>query len=362
METTTTTQPRDASHYDFELPRELIAQHPLEVRTDARLMVVDRAAGSIEHVFFRDLPQYLREGDALVLNDTRVVPAQLVGYRRETRGRWHGLWLENEPMGEAGDRVFRLLCKTRSQLKSGHVIVLQDREGRDGCELVMLARLEGGVWAAKLLGSESVEEVLAKVGRIPLPHYIRGGNMVDDDIQAYQTVYAKHGGSVAAPTAGLHLNHALIRDLVDHGVQIVPVTLHVGLGTFRPIASERIDEHVMHAESGSLTAENANRLNRARAEGKRVVAVGTTSVRVLETAANDAGQFVGWAGKTSLYIQPGYRFHGLDALVTNFHLPRSTLLVLVRTFGGDDLIRRAYAEAVRQRYRFFSYGDAMLIV
>ncbi len=360
--TTTTTDLQDADHYDFELPRELIAQHPLEVRTDSRLMVVDRRGGTIEHAFFRDLPQFVREGDALVLNDSRVMPAKLVGFRRETRGRWHGLWLENEPTGEGTERVIRLLCKTRSKLQSGHVIVLQDRDGRDYCELVLLARLDGGVWAAKLLTDEPVERVLSQVGRIPLPHYIRGGNMVDDDIQHYQTVYAKHGGSVAAPTAGLHLSHALIRQLIDRGIQIVPVTLHVGIGTFRPIACERIGDHAMHAEAGSLSAENAVRLNRVREAGNRIVAVGTTSVRVLETAADDSGVFSAWSGRTDLYVQPGYAFRGVDALVTNFHLPRSTLLVMVRTFGGDPLIRRAYAEAVRQRYRFFSYGDAMLIV
>jgi S-adenosylmethionine:tRNA ribosyltransferase-isomerase len=362
MSSSLTGSPDLAADYDYDLPKELIAQQPLAVRSDSRLLVVDRRRQTIEHRFFRDLVEYLQEGDALVLNDSRVVPAKLTGYRKDTRGRWHGLWLENEPVSEFGTHVLRVLCKTRSALQPGHVIVLQDRNGRDHCELVMLTRLGDGVWAAKLNTELPVEQVLKEIGRVPLPHYIRGGNMIDSDVQDYQTVFAKNPGSVAAPTAGLHLTQAMVRQLVDSGIALCPVTLHVGLGTFRPIAGDRLSEHRMHAESGWLTAETATRLNKAREAGRRIVAVGTTAVRVLESASDPAGALGAWQGRTDLFIRPGHTFRAVDALVTNFHLPRSTLLVLVRTFGGDALIRRAYQEAVAQRYRFFSYGDAMLVV
>lgn len=344
--------------YDFDLPKELIAQHPLSQRSDSRLMVVRRSDRSIEHRHFRDLPEFLSEEDAVVVNDSRVVAARLVGYRKDTGGRWQGLWLESDP----SSNVVRLLCKTRSKLRPDQVIVLQDRAGRDFCELVMLATLADGSWAVRILSELDAMSILERIGRVPLPHYIRDGNMVDADLADYQTVYAKHPGSVAAPTAGLHLTQKLIGELVNAGITICPVTLHVGLGTFRPISASRLSDHKMHAETGELRADVAERLNRLRAAGGRIVAVGTTSVRVLETAVNEHGQFSAWTGSADLFIRPGFRFRGVDALVTNFHIPQSTLLVLVHTFGGSELMREAYSTAVQEKYRFFSYGDAMLIL
>jgi S-adenosylmethionine:tRNA ribosyltransferase-isomerase len=351
-------EPADLFQFDYRLPNELIAQHPLPNRSDSRLMFVDRTRGSIEHHHFRDLPGLLREGDALVVNDTRVVPAKLVGYRKDTGGRWQGLWLQSD----AQPHVIRFLCKTRSRLRPSEVITLLDRHGRDFCDLVLLARLGDGSWAGRLMSDSPPDEVLRQIGRVPLPHYIRGGNMVDADVADYQTVFAKHPGSVAAPTAGLHLTQSLLRQLVDRGIEVCPVTLHVGIGTFRPISVPRISEHAMHAERGELRADGAARLNRVRSAGGRIVAVGTTSVRVLESAVDKAGHLVAWSGETTLFIRPGHTFRAVDALVTNFHLPRSTLLVLVYAFGGSELIRRAYEAAVAEKYRFFSYGDAMLIV
>ncbi len=348
----------DVAQFEYRLPKELIAQHPLANRSDSRLMVVDRKRGTIEHQHFRDLPELLNGGDALVVNDSRVVPAKMIGYRKDTRGRWQGLWLETD----AQPQVVRLLCKTRSRLQPNQMIVLQDREGRDFCEMAVLAQLDDGSWAARLLTEMSPAQVLQQIGRIPLPHYIRDGNMVDSDVANYQTVFAKHAGSVAAPTAGLHLTQALLRTLVDQGLAICPVTLHVGVGTFRPISVHRLDEHQMHGEYGILRAENAGRLNERRSAGGRIIAVGTTSVRVLESAAGQDGKLAAWSGETRLFIRPGHQFRAVDALVTNFHLPRSTLLVLVYAFGGAELIRKAYEIAVAEKYRFFSYGDAMFIV
>ena len=226
----------------------------------------------------------------------------------------------------------------------------------------MLTRLNEGTWAARLMTDLEPAQVLQQIGRVPLPHYIRAGNMVDSDFANYQTVFAKHPGSVAAPTAGLHLTQSLLRQLVDRGIAICPVTLHVGIGTFRQIAADRLDDHRMHSEFGILRPEHAERLNQARAAGGRIIAIGTTSVRVLESAAGPDGTLAGWSGNTQLFIRPGHRFLGIDALVTNFHLPRSTLLVLVHAFGGEALMRRAYEAAIAEKYRFFSYGDAMLIL
>lgn len=345
-----------ADKYDFQLPRELIAQEPLPRRSDARLMVVSRQAGTIEHLHVRDLPDLLDPRDALVLNDTRVLPARLVGHRAETKGRWFGLFLGCDAQG-----VWQLLCKTRGHLRTGETIVLEDRDGREAARLTMLVKLDGGVWAARPDCDEPVLELLDRVGRVPLPHYIRGGEMVDADRKDYQTVYARNSGAVAAPTAGLHFTPALLEQIAALGVAIERLTLHVGIGTFRPISSDTLEAHQMHREWGRLDAATADRLNARRAEGGRVIAVGTTSVRVLETAAAEHGEIQPWEGETDLFIRPPYTFRAVDALLTNFHLPRSTLLVLVRTFGGDELVRRAYREAIRERYRFFSYGDAMLI-
>ena len=346
----------DTAHYDYELPRELIAQRPLGRRSDSRLMVVDRSSGQLEHHHFRDLPELLSAGDGLVINDTRVVPARLVGRRSDSGGRWEGLWLQADSGG-----FWRLICKCRGKLRIGERITLLDRDARDAAQLWLVEQQDGGQWVALPETEETTWELLERVGRVPLPHYIRGGEMVDEDRGHYQTVFADVPGSAAAPTAGLHFSASLLDELKDRGVEIVRATLHVGLDTFRPIQAETLDEHRMHSEWCSLSAQAAARLRDAKQHGGRVVAVGTTSVRTLETAA--AGREIeAWEGQTDLFIRPPYEFRAVDALVTNFHLPRSTLLVLVRTFGGEALMRRAYEEAIREEYRFYSYGDAMLIV
>jgi S-adenosylmethionine:tRNA ribosyltransferase-isomerase len=346
----------DVRNYDFDLPKELIAQRPVACRSDARLMIVNRAQHSLEHAHVRDLPEWLRPGDALVVNDTRVVPARLDGTRQLTGGRWRGLFLSADGQGN-----WQLLCKTRGRLQPGEQIVLRDRRGRDSVLLRMLTRLEGGMWAAHVESQLPTLQLLQEIGRVPLPHYIRRGEMIDEDERWYQTVYAARSGSVAAPTAGLHLTAPLLERLSRAGMTMQRVTLHVGLGTFRPIAAEDLEQHVMHREWGELTQEAAAALRTTRQTGGRIVAVGTTVVRVLESAASE-GRLAAWQGETDLFIRPPYVFRAVDVLLTNFHLPRSTLLVLVRTFGGDALIQRAYAEAIAQRYRFFSYGDAMLIL
>ena len=346
----------ELEQYDYQLPRELIAQDPLPERSDARLLVVRRETQSLEHRFVRDLPAFLASGDGVVLNDTRVIPARLVGYRTQTRGRWEGLYLGS---GEHG--VWKILAKTRGKIKPGETVTLQDRQQRDVCRLMLLDQVGQGLWAARPETSEETLVLLERVGRVPLPPYIRDGEMADADRQTYQTVYAEKPGAVAAPTAGLHFTPPLLKQLEDGGIELCRVTLHVGLGTFRPISAATLDEHPMHAEWACIDSPTVARLNGIRAAGGRIVAVGTTVVRTLETAAA-TGQLQAWQGETDLFIRPPYRFRAVDALLTNFHLPKSTLLILVRTFGGDELIRRAYDEAIREGYRFYSYGDAMLIL
>ncbi|MFO0897639.1 MAG: tRNA preQ1(34) S-adenosylmethionine ribosyltransferase-isomerase QueA [Pirellulales bacterium] len=342
-------------HFDYELPAELIAQEPLAQRSDARLLVVDRRSGELSHRYVRDLPELIRPTDALVLNDTRVVPARLLGRRAATGGRWEGLFLRADEAGH-----WWLLCKTRGKLQPGERITLE-APGTPPVSLYLISRLPWGGWLARPEIHEPTVSLLERLGRVPLPCYIRGGQMLESDRTRYQTVFAREPGAVAAPTAGLHFTPALLERLRGQGVEVSHVTLHVGLDTFRPIATDEIEAHPMHSEWGRITADTAARLAARRAAGGRIVAVGTTSVRVLETAAA-AGALAGWEGETRLFIRPGHVFRAVDVLLTNFHLPRSTLLVLVSALAGEDLIRRAYAEAIRERYRFYSYGDAMLIV
>ncbi|RMF90847.1 MAG: tRNA preQ1(34) S-adenosylmethionine ribosyltransferase-isomerase QueA [Planctomycetota bacterium] len=346
----------DLAAYDYELPKHLIAQKPVPNRADARLLVVDRASGELEHRHVRDLPEILQPGDALVLNNTRVVPARLVGFRKETGGRWEGLFLQH---GEQG--VWLVMGHTRGKLQPGEDIVLLDRHGRESIELHMIGQTPEGKWLAKPKVDLPLLELLERVGRVPLPPYIRKGEMLPEDREHYQTVYARVPGAVAAPTAGLHFTENLLDRLSSRGIEQVYLTLHVGLGTFAPVKTANLAEHRMHAEWGELTAESVERLRAVKARGGRIVAVGTTSVRLLETAAAD-GELKPFRGETDLFIRPPYTFRAIDCLMTNFHLPKTTLLVLVRTFGGDALIRRAYEEAVREEYRFYSYGDAMLIL
>ncbi len=346
----------EIDQYDYEVPRELIAQTPLAQRSDARLLVVRRDSGSLEHSYVRDLPELLSPGDCLVLNDTQVIPARLVGYRTNTGGRWEGLYLETDDSGN-----WRLISKTRGRLSPGETITLEDRGGQDSCRLMLLTKLDDGAWAARPETDEPPLKLLERVGRVPLPPYIRDGEMTDADRQRYQTVYAKKPGAVAAPTAGLHLTDDLLERLETEGVEVCRVTLHVGLGTFRPVSTERLGDHHMHTERGQIDSDTVDRLKHRRAVGGRIVAVGTTVVRTLETAAA-SGDLQAWEGETDLFIRPPYLFKAVDALMTNFHWPKSTLLVLVRTFGGDKLMERAYEEALKENYRLFSYGDAMLIL
>lgn len=345
----------DVDAYDYELPRELIAQEPLVRRCDARLLVVDRRRESFEHRHVRDLPGLLCPGDCLVLNDTRVIPARLIGQRVPTGGRWEGLFLE----AERG--LWKLIGKTRGRLSIGDRVQLTDVTGRDDAVLSLVERLDDGQWIASIDRREPPLVTLGRVGRVPLPMYIRSGQALPADRERYQTVYARQPGSVAAPTAGLHFTESLLSRLADEGIGNCRVTLHVGLGTFRPIESKSLAEHRMHSEWGEITQPAVEQLVGCRTRGGRIVAVGTTSVRLLESASR-GGSLREFAGLTDLFIRPPYEFKSVDALLTNFHLPRSTLLVLVRTFGGDALIQRAYAEAIRERYRFYSYGDAMLIL
>ena len=344
------------AEYDYELPRELIAQHPLAHRTDARLLVVDRSTATLQHHHIRDLPGVLREHDTLVINDTRVIPARLVGFRVQTGGRWEGLFLSADDEGN-----WRLLAKTRGKLLPGERVMLVDEAHREVFRLRLVLKQDDGSWIARPELARDALRLLEQVGRVPLPPYIRSGEMQALDRQRYQTVYADVPGSIAAPTAGLHFTGELLTQLESCGVRVVRVTLHVGLDTFRPVADENLTKHRMHSEWCRITPEAVATIAKNKSRGGRTIAVGTTTVRVLETAARD-GALAPFEGPSDLFIHPPYEFRAVDCLLTNFHLPRTTLLVLVRTFGGDALIKRAYQQAIEEEYRFFSYGDAMLIV
>ena len=352
----------EADLYDYDLPRELIAQEPLADRAAARLLHVRRAAGTIAHRRVRELPDILRPGDLLVVNDTRVVPARLVGRRASTGGKWEGLFLRIAAAGpHAGAWV--VLAQTRGRPALGERVMLVGRDGGDALELTLVGRAEGGAWLAVPDASGPFVDLLARVGRVPLPGYIRGGAEQPGDLERYQTVFAREAGSAAAPTAGLHFTEPLLEALAARGVGRASVTLHVGLDTFRPITAEKIDDHPMHTEWCACPAETAAAVAAAKARGGRVVAVGTTAMRTLETAARLAGPdggFPAWSGATDLFIRPGFSFRAVDCLLTNFHMPRTTLMVLVSAFASRGLVARAYDEAIRERYRFLSYGDATL--
>lgn len=336
------------NEFDYHLPAELIAQRPADRRDSSRLLVVDRASGSLAHRHFADLPEYLRAGDTLVVNDSRVLPARLKGIRLASGGTVELLLLQEL----APDR-WLALTRPAKRLRPG------DRMAFGALAAVIAEEREEGMRVVRFeVGDRPLRAWLEEVGELPLPPYIHE-RLVDPE--RYQTVYAREAGSVAAPTAGLHFTPELLSLLAQRGIQVAPVTLHVGLGTFRPVHVEEIAAHTMHAEYGVLPAETAAALAATRECGGRVVAVGTTAVRVLESAAL-MGQDAEWSGWTDIFIYPGFRFRAVDALITNFHLPRSTLLMLVSAFAGKDLIDRAYATAVEERYRFFSFGDAMLIL
>ena len=349
--------------FDYELPRELIAQHPRASRDESRLLVLDRATDAIEHRFFRDVADYLEPGDLLVLNDTKVVPARLVGHRA-TGGRVEILLIAPRPeqVGAGGGSVWRAMVKCRGHLQAGEAIAVEG--GALAC--TYCERTEGGDALVEFDRDEAaLREALEQVGRAPLPPYIKRPPEDDPDREAdrtrYQTIYARRPGAIAAPTAGLHFTSHVFDSLRAKGVGTATVTLHVGLGTFRPVKAERVEDHEMHAEWFELPLEAAQAVEAARAAGRRVVPVGTTATRVLEAAARSApwGPASGW---TDLFITPGFEFRLTDALITNFHLPRSTLLMLVASLAGRERILAAYEEAKRLGYRFYSYGDAMLIL
>jgi S-adenosylmethionine:tRNA ribosyltransferase-isomerase len=346
----------ELDQYDYELPRHLIAQNPAISRIDARLLIVDRKHNSLDHRYIRDLPEILRAGDCLVLNDTRVIPARLLGYRADTGGKWEGLFLEAAP-----DKAWRVLSHTRGKLTPGEPITLLKVDGKEDIRLILTVKEPDGTWIVRPQSDEDFFAILDRVGRVPLPPYIRNGQMLDTDRENYQTVYARVPGAVAAPTAGLHFTESLLRRLKEIGVFIARLTLHVGLGTFRPITAENLSEHQMHTEWGAIEPDAVDIIQTCRQRGGRTIAVGPPSLRLLETAAAD-GQLKPFRGLTDLFIRPPYQFHAADAMLTNFHLPRTTLLILVRTFGGDALMKHAYEAAIREQYRFYSYGDAMLIL
>ncbi|MFO0879011.1 MAG: tRNA preQ1(34) S-adenosylmethionine ribosyltransferase-isomerase QueA [Gemmataceae bacterium] len=334
--------------FDFALPPELIAQEPVTPRDQSRLLVLDRSTGALASHIFAELPQLLAPGDLLVLNDTRVVAARLVGVRPATQGKWEGLFVREHDGG-----LWELLLQTRGKLAEGD----QLQAGTLALELVR--KLPSGRWLLRPGEPGPFAEVLARHGQVPIPPYIRKGRADREDEVRYQTIHARSDGAVAAPTAGLHFTQELFDRLQAIGIERAFVTLHVGPGTFQPVKVDDVRQHRVEAEWGELPPATAEAIARCKARGGRVVAVGTTTVRVMESAGP---QSLGWSGLTDLTICPPYTFRVVDALITNFHLPRSSLLLLVSAFASLEQIRRAYAEAIRLRYRFYSYGDAMLIL
>lgn len=337
------------SDFVYELPEELIAQTPVEPRDHSRMLVFSRANGEVAHRHFYDLLEYLRPGDALVVNDTRVLPARLIG-AREGGGACELLLLRQK-----GPKLWETLIKPGKKLKPGSMVRFGD--GRLTAHIGEPTEAGGRIVTFHCEGP--LEAMLDSLGEVPLPPYIR---QKVDDPERYQTVYAREPGSAAAPTAGLHFTSPLLDHIREMGVDVIPVLLHVGLGTFRPVKAENVEDHVMHSEFYSISDDSAARVNAVRQAGGRIIAVGTTSVRTLESATADDGTVAGCSGDTSIFIHPGYRFKCVDALITNFHLPGSTLLMLISALMGRENALAAYDEAVREQYRFFSFGDAMLIL
>lgn len=351
----------DINQYDYELPKELIAQNPLADRAAAKMMVVNRSSGEILHRRVGDFIDLLTPQDVVVLNNTKVVPARLLGYRAQTGGHWEGLFLELAPQPDGQTPKWRLIGSTRGKLQPGECVVLQNVNGQDDISLRFETKSADGSWIVSPESDESYLSILDRAGRVPIPPYIRNGEMDESDINNYQTVFASVPGAVAAPTAGLHFSQQDLDSIRAKGVDIQYVTLHVGIGTFKPISVTKLSEHEMHSEYAELDDITADRLNQRRSAGGRLFAIGTTSVRTLESAGQ-SGKLLPMAGQTKLFIKPPYQFKAVDAILTNFHLPKSTLLVMIRAFGGDELIKEAYRQAIEQKYRFYSYGDCMVII
>ena len=337
------------SDFYFELPEELIAQYPLEKRDSSRLMVLDKKTGEIEHRKFHDILEYLNEGDTLVLNNTRVLPARLIGEKEETGGKIEFLLLKRIE----GDK-WECLAKPGRKAKVGTVFTFGDGK----LKAIVREIGEEGNRIIEFKYDGIFEQVLDELGQMPLPPYIHEKL---EDKERYQTVYSKEKGSAAAPTAGLHFTEELLKEIKDKGVNIAYLTLHVGLGTFRPVKVDDVNNHVMHSEYYHLDKENAELINKTKEAGKRVIAVGTTSSRTLETIGDENGRVREQSGWTDIFIYPGYKFKIVDNLITNFHLPESTLIMLVSALAGQDNIMNAYNTAVKEKYRFFSFGDSMFI-
>ena len=336
--------------FDYYLPEELIAQSPLMDRDSCKLLVLHKNTGEIEHKVFSDIIDYLRPGDALVINDTKVIPARIIGEKIDTHAVIELLLLK-----DLGNDEWECLSKPQKRLHVGTTLTFGD--GSLKAEVTEI--LPDGITHVKLLYKGILMEILERLGTMPLPPYIHEKL---DKQDMYQTVYAKNYGSAAAPTAGLHFTPELLEDIKNKGVEIVPVTLNVGLGTFRPVQVEDVTKHVMHTESYVLSKASCEKLNEIRSKGGRIFAVGTTSTRVLETNRSRFDKFTPEVSETNIFIYPGFEFKGIDNLITNFHLPKSTLVMLVSALAGKDNIMKAYKEAVDNKYRFFSFGDAMLII
>ena len=339
----------NVTDFNFELPPELIAQDPLEDRSASRLLVLDKKTGEMEHRHFRDILHYLKKGDCLVINDTKVIPARLMGHKVGTDAGIEVLLLKRK-----SDNVWETLVKPGKKMKVGAEVSFGDGllKGK------VIDVVDEGNRLIQFEYDGIFEEILDKLGQMPLPPYIT--HQLKDK-NRYQTVYAKHEGSAAAPTAGLHFTKELLQEIEDMGVKIAHVTLHVGLGTFRPVKVDDVEKHHMHSEFYMITEESAQKINHAKEAGHRVICVGTTSCRTIESAADENGRLKECSGWTEIFIYPGYQFKILDALITNFHLPESTLIMLVSALAGKEHVMAAYEEAVKERYRFFSFGDAMFI-
>jgi len=343
---------------DYYLPEELIAQQPAKNREHSRLLVLDRQNGSLTDTRFDKIGEFLRNGDCLVLNDTKVLAARFFA-KRQTGGSLEGLFLNQQDKG-----LWEVMLKGLGKVKTGEYIRLKDIKGGDFCRAEVIEKKNDGKCLLKIEAESSAEKMLQKIGFPPLPPYIRRDTDLRQaarDRQRYQTVYARNLGAVAAPTAGLHFTKKLIATLKTRGVELAYVTLAVGEGTFKPVTAETLEEHQIHQEQFSIDERNAGVINKTRGKGARIIAVGTTAVRVLETAGAQ-GQLSAITGATRLFIKPGYKFRMVDGMVTNFHLPKSTLLALIGAFAGLDTILAAYTHAIDMRYRFYSYGDAMLII
>ena len=333
----------------FDLPEELIAQDPLEDRSGSRLLVLDKETGETEHHIFREIVNYLNPGDCLVINDTKVIPARLIGEKEGTGAKVEVLLLKRKE-----NDIWETLVKPGRKMKPGARLVF----GNGLLKAEVIGVVEEGNRLIRFEYEGIFEEILDQLGQMPLPPYIT--HQLEDK-NRYQTVYAKHSGSAAAPTAGLHFTPELLDEIKEKGVEIAHVTLHVGLGTFRPVKVENIQEHHMHSEFYRIEQSEADKINRAKEEGHRVICVGTTSCRTVESAADENGRLRECSGWTEIFIYPGYKFKVLDALITNFHLPESTLIMRVSALAGREHVLAAYEEAIRERYRFFSFGDAMFI-